>query len=75
VIKALEEAIAKVRRLPEAEQEEAAEILLWALEKHEAPAPLDAATIAGIDEGIAQAKRGEFASAEELAALWQRHGL
>jgi predicted transcriptional regulator len=75
MIKALEEAIAKVLRLPEADQEEAARILLWALEKHDAPVPLDDETVAAIDEGIAQAGRGEFASAEEIAALWKRHGL
>lgn len=75
MIKVLEEAIAKVLRLPETDQEEAAQILLWALEKHDPPAPLDAATVAAIDEGIAQAGRGEFASAEEIAALWKRHGL
>jgi predicted transcriptional regulator len=73
--KVLEEAIAKVLRLPEADQEEAAQILLWALEKHDAPVPLDNETVAAIDEGIAQAGRGEFASAEEIAALWKRHGL
>ena len=74
MIKVLEEAIAKVLRLPEADQEEAAQILLWALEKHDAPVPLDNETVAAIDEGIAQAGRGEFASAEEIAALWKRHG-
>jgi predicted transcriptional regulator len=75
MIKVLKEAIAKVLRLPEADQEEAAQILLWALEKHDTPAPLDDETVAAIDEGIAQAGRGEFASAEEIAALWKRHGL
>jgi predicted transcriptional regulator len=75
MIKLLEEAIAKVLRLPEADQEEAAQILLWALEKHDAPVPLDDESVAAIDEGIAQAGRGEFASAEEIAGLWKRHGL
>ncbi|MGH6934836.1 MAG: hypothetical protein ACRED2_01390 [Methylocella sp.] len=75
MIKILEEAIVKVLRLPEADQEEAAQILLWTLEKHDAPVPLDDETIAAIDEGIAQAGMGEFAPAEEIAALWKRHGL
>ncbi|MGH6936805.1 MAG: hypothetical protein ACRED2_11605, partial [Methylocella sp.] len=71
----LEEAIAKVQRLPEADQEVAAQILLWALEKYDAPVPLDDETVAAIEEGIAQASRGEFASAEEILALWKRHGV
>ncbi|MCI0599551.1 MAG: hypothetical protein L0Y50_12340 [Beijerinckiaceae bacterium] len=75
MIKVLEEAITKVLQLPEADQEVAAQILLWAMEKHDVPVPLDDETVAAIDEGIAQAGRGEFASAEEIAALWKRHGL
>lgn len=75
MIRVLEEAIAKILTLSKADQEEAAQVLLWALEKHAAAAPLDGETIAAIDEGVAQAKRGDFASDAEIAALWKRHGL
>ena len=75
MIRVLEEAITKVLSLPEAAQEEAARILLWTLEKHAAPAPLDGETSAAIDEGIAQAARGDFATDAEIADLRKRHGL
>jgi hypothetical protein len=45
------------------------------LEKHEARVPLDDETVVAIDVGIAQARRGEFASAEEIVALWRATGL
>jgi predicted transcriptional regulator len=75
MIKVLEEAIAKVLTLSEMEQEEAAQVLLWALERHDDSPSLDEQTIAAIDEGIAQGKRGDFATDDEIAALWKRHGL
>ena len=37
--------------------------------------PLDDATASAIDEGLADAKRGDFASEAEVAVLWKRHGL
>jgi predicted transcriptional regulator len=75
MIRILEEAIAKVSSLPEAAQEEAAQILLWTLEKHGPAVPLDDEASAAIDEGVAQARRGDFASEAEIAGLWKRHGL
>ena len=69
------QAIEKVRELPEADQDETVEMLLWAIETRSAPVPLDDETAAAIDEGLAQARRGEFASDAEIAALWKRHGL
>jgi hypothetical protein len=73
--KLLDQAIAKVRSLPEADQDEAAEVLLWTLETRHTPVPLDDHTRAAIGEGPAQARRGEFATDAEIAALWKRHGL
>lgn len=75
VTKLLDQAIEKVRELPESDQDDAAEMLLWAIETRNAPIPLDDATAAAIDEGLAQARRGEFASDAEIAALWKRHAL
>jgi antitoxin Phd len=34
----------------------------------------DSETIAGIEESLAQARRGEFTSDAEIGALWKRHG-
>ncbi|HTQ34479.1 MAG TPA: hypothetical protein VMI30_09930 [Stellaceae bacterium] len=56
--KLFDEAIAKVRRLPDADQDEAAEILLTLASRSK---PLDAGTRAAIEEGRTQARRGEFA--------------
>jgi predicted transcriptional regulator len=36
--------------------------------------PLDGETIAAIEEGLAQAGRGEFASDAEIEALWKQLG-
>jgi predicted transcriptional regulator len=73
--KLLELAIAEVRKLPPEEQDETAEMLLWAIEARSGSIPLDDETIAAIEEGLAQARRGEFASDTEIADLWKRHGL
>jgi predicted transcriptional regulator len=73
--KLLDQAIAKVRSLPEADQDEAAEALHWTLETRSGRLPLDEDTRAAIDEGLGQARRGEFATDAEIAALWKRHGL
>jgi len=73
--KLLEEAIKKVRELPEADQDEAAEILLSVASKRGEPVHLDDETRAAIREGRDQARRGEFVSDEEMAAFFKRHGV
>jgi predicted transcriptional regulator len=73
--KLLDLAIEKVRKLPEADQNDTAEMLLWSIETRGGSIPLDDETAAAIDEGLADAKRGDFASEAEVAALWKRHGL
>ena len=65
--KMLEEAIKKVRELPESDQDEAAELLLSLASKKNEPVRLDDATRAAIREGREQARRGEFVSKEEMA--------
>lgn len=64
--KLLEDAIAQVRQLPDADQDVAAEILLTLAAK---PSRLDAATREAIREAHAQALRGEFASDETMSRL------
>jgi predicted transcriptional regulator len=73
--KLLEEAIRKVRSLPESDQDQAAELLLLVAAKRAQPVPLDAETRAAIREGVAQARRGEFVSDEDMAAFFKRHGV
>ncbi|MCC6948663.1 MAG: hypothetical protein IT539_12925 [Bradyrhizobiaceae bacterium] len=73
--KLLEEAIKKVRDLPESDQDQAAEILLSLAAKSDEIVPLDDETRAAIREGKAQARRGEFVSDEDMAAFFKRHGV
>jgi hypothetical protein len=72
--KALEQAIAKIRELPEADQDLAADFLFALAEKQSEPETLDAETRAAILEGLAQAERGEFVSDEEMAAFFRQRG-
>ncbi len=73
--KLLDEAIRKVRELPEAEQNEAAEMLLSLASRRAGPIRLDEETRAAVQEGKAQARRGEFVTDEDMAAFFKRHGV
>jgi hypothetical protein len=68
--KLLEQAIEKIRELPEADQDAAAELLLIVASRATAPERLDGATRAAVREGLAQARRGEFATEGEIAAIF-----
>jgi predicted transcriptional regulator len=70
----LEEAIKRVRELPEANQDEAAEILLSLVSKRAQAVHLDNETRTAVQEGKAQADRGEFVPDEEMAAFFKRNG-
>ena len=56
--KLLDLAIAEVRKLSALDQDETAEMLLWSIEARSGSLSLDSETLAAIDEGLAQAKRG-----------------
>jgi predicted transcriptional regulator len=71
--KLLEEAIERVRHLPEALQDEAAEILLSLVSKCAEPVHLDDETRTAVREGKAQASRGEFVTDEEMAEFFKRN--
>ena len=73
--KLLEDAIKKVRELPESDQDEAAEMLLSVASRRAQPVHLDEETRAAVIEGQKQARSGEFASDEEMAAFFRRHGV
>ena len=73
--KPLEQAIARLRQLPEEAQDALAVALLSVAEDTAPHVPLDDETRAAIHEGLAQAERGEFVPDEEIEALWKRHGV
>ena len=68
----LEKAIAKLRELPPEEQDQAAELLMHFAAGWEEIIELDEETRAAIREGLEQAERGEFASDEDMEALFAR---
>ena len=72
--KMLEQAIAKVRQMPEADQDLAADFLFALAQKPSEPEKLDAEARAAILEGLAQAERGEFVSDEEMAEFFRQRG-
>ena len=72
MMKVLEGAIEKVRRLPEDRQAYVAEVL-----EHIAAAGSDVFIVPGehraaVLEGLEQAERGEFVGDDEMAALWKK---
>lgn len=71
----LDQAIAKVRELPDEEQDALALTLLSMTDAEASVLPLDDETRAAIREGLAQARRGEFVPDQEIEALWKRYGL
>lgn len=71
--KLLEEALKKVRQLPDPLQDEAAELLLSIASKCAEPVPLDDTTRKAVREGKAQASHGEFVPDEEMAEFFKRY--
>ena len=69
--KLLEEAIRKVRELPEPQQDEAAAFLLMLAATRGKSVRLDEDTRAAVREGLRQPQRGEVASDEQIAALFK----
>jgi len=65
----VEKAIDALRSLPEDRQRELAEIVIAEAEE---PEQLTPAEQAAVDEGLAQAKAGEFATEEEVEAAFAR---
>jgi predicted transcriptional regulator len=73
--KVLEDAIEKVRKLPEDRQAYVAEVLEQIAAAGSDPFIVPEAHRAAVLEGLREAERGEFASDEEMAALWKKCGL
>ncbi len=73
--KRLEKAIEAARAWPQDRQEAAAEILEQMNRLAATPYNLSAEERADLEEALAEARRGEFASDAEVAAMFARHGL
>jgi predicted transcriptional regulator len=73
--KLLEQAFEAARSLPPAMQDDMARVIM-AMTGDEPPVmPLTAEEEASFDESLAQAERGEFATDEQVRAIWAKHGL
>lgn len=71
----LDEAVATVARLPDDQQDELARVLLQLAGHEQPPYVLTPEEEADLDASIAAAARGEFATDEEVAAVWAKFGL
>ena len=68
----LERAVAKVRSLPPARQDEIAELLFILAEQAPDTYEFSEEQLARIKIGLAEAESGEFLSDDEVAALFRR---
>jgi len=73
--KLLEQAIAKVRELPEDEQNTLAAVMLSLADADASTFPIDEATEEAIREGLTQAEHGEFVPDEVVAEANKRRGI
>ena len=71
----LEQAIETVSALPEDVQDELARILLQFAGVEQPPYVLTPEEEADLAEADAEVLRGEFATDEEVRAMWAKHGL
>jgi hypothetical protein len=71
----LEQAVETVRVLPDEVQDELARILLQLAGVEQPPYELTPEEEADVQISLAEAGRGEFATDEEVRALWAKHGL
>ena len=70
--KLLEQAMEAVRRLPEDTQDDIARTILQLAGSEIAAEPVDPAHLIAVLEGLAQAKRREFATDAEVEAAFRR---
>ena len=72
MIKLLEQALEAVQRLPADSQDEIARAMLILAQSDAEPEPIDPAHLPAVLEGLAQAKRREFASDAEVEVAFRR---
>ena len=70
-----EQAVETVRGLPPEMQDDLARLLLQLAGEDQPVLQLSAEEAASFDESLAQADRGEFATDEQVRAIWAKHGL
>lgn len=70
----LEQAVAAVSALPDEQQDEFARVLLQLAGVEQPPYRLVSEERADVDASMAEAQRGEFATDEEIRAIWATHG-
>lgn len=71
----LDKAVTAARTLPEEAQDDVARVLLQLIGDDAALADLTEDEEAAVLLSRAAARRGEFATDEEVAAVWAKHGL
>lgn len=69
----LEKAVAKVRALPDAAQDELAQLLLQLAGEDQAPIQLTPEEERDLDEALAEAERGELVSHEAVEAILTKY--
>ncbi len=75
VTKLLEQAVEKLQSLPPDVQDEAARVLLLYVGDDEPMVELTAEEEVSLRTSLDQATRGEFATDEQVRAIWAKHGL
>jgi hypothetical protein len=73
--KLFERAVETVRGLPAETQDELARLLLQLAGEDQPIVQLTAEEEASLEESIQQTERGEFATDEEVRAIWAKYGL
>jgi predicted transcriptional regulator len=73
--KLLDRALEAVRDLPADAQDDIARIVLQLAGRDEAPVALSREESSAIAASKAAAARGEFATDEQVRAVWSKHGL
>ena len=70
-----EQAVEAVSTLPDEAQDDLARILLQLAGVDQPPYELTPEEAADLDVSLAEAAKGEFATDEEIRAVWAKHGL
>jgi hypothetical protein len=73
--KLLEQAFEAARALPPQQQDELARLLLQFVGEDQPVIQLTADEESSLAASIAQAEQGEFASEDQVRAIWAKHGL
>lgn len=71
----LQQAVEKLSQLPQGRQDELARMLIDVAANDLHPYQLTDNERVAVEEGLAEAAKGQFASDEEVAAMWQRFGI